>query len=117
MRIGSATEGEIEGRVFAVGQSSWVAGANDSIEITCDNLVMATPAHITAQLLKDVPGMPELGIRKASQLTGYLLKGKIRPDYADHMLHIFDDTIPIVYIARRFDGNYEGDDKGTGHLS
>lgn len=75
--------------------------------ITCDNLVLATPAHITRQLLADVDGLPELDIRKASQLTGYLLKGKIKKEYADHTLHIFDDTIPIIYVAKRLDGDFE----------
>lgn len=74
---------------------------------TCDNLVLATPAHITRQLLADVDGVPELDIRKASQLTGYLLRGKIKKEYADHTLHIFDDTIPIIYVAERLDGDFE----------
>ncbi|MGI6104761.1 MAG: FAD-dependent oxidoreductase [Raoultibacter sp.] len=74
---------------------------------TCDNLVMATPAHITKQLLEPVPGLPELDIRRASELTGHLVRGKIKADYADHKVHLFDDTIPIIYIAKRFDGDYE----------
>lgn len=107
VKIGPASEQELEGRVAEVAQAGWVADSSEPIEITCDNLVMATPAHITARLLEDVSCVPDLDIRKASQLTGYLLRGKIRPDYADHMLHLFDDTIPIIYIARRFDGDYE----------
>lgn len=74
---------------------------------TCENLVLATPAHITPQLLASVDGLPALDIRKASQLTGYLLRGKIRDEYAAHTLHIFDDTIPIIYVAKRLDGDYE----------
>ena len=75
--------------------------------ITCENLVMATPAHITAQLLADGTDVAPLDIRKASQLTGYLIRGKARPGYAEHTVHLFDDTIPIIYIAKRLDGDYE----------
>ena len=68
---------------------------------------MATPAHITAQLLAEGTDVPPLDIRKASQLTGYLIRGKARPGYAEHTVHLFDDTIPIIYIAKRLDGDYE----------
>ncbi len=74
---------------------------------TCENLVMATPAHITAELLAEGTDLPRLDIRKASQLTGYLIKGKAKPGYAEHTVHLFDDTIPIIYIAKRLDGDYE----------
>ncbi len=74
---------------------------------TCENLVMATPAHITAELLAEGTDLPRLDIRKASQLTGYLIKGKAKPGYAEHTVHRFDDTIPIIYIAKRLDGDYE----------
>lgn len=80
------------------------AGGNT---FTCDNLVMASPAIDTKRLLEPVEEVPELDIREASELTGYLLRGTIKPKYRKHMLHIFDDTIPIIYIAHRFDGNYE----------
>lgn len=80
------------------------AGGNT---FTCDNLVMASPAIDTKRLLEPVEEVPELDIREASELTGYLLCGTIKPKYRKHMLHIFDDTIPIIYIAHRFDGNYE----------
>lgn len=80
------------------------AGGNT---FTCDNLVMASPAIDTKRLLEPVEEVPELDIREASELTGYLLRGIIKPKYRKHMLHIFDDTIPIIYIAHRFDGNYE----------
>lgn len=76
-------------------------------EFTAKNLVMASPAHITKQLLAGVPGVPDLDIRKASQLTGYLIRGKAKSDYAAHTVHLFDDTIPIIYIAKRLDGDFE----------
>lgn len=107
VKASAATGEETEGRIDAVKESGWVAREGELIEITCDNLVMATSAHITASLLGGLSGLPELDIRKASQLTGYLLRGKIRAEYAAHTLHIFDDTIPIIYIARRLDGDYE----------
>ena len=74
---------------------------------TCEKLVMTTPAHITAELLAEGTDLPRLDIRKASQLTGYLIKGKAKPGYAEHTVHLFDDTIPIIYIAKRLDGDYE----------
>lgn len=76
-------------------------------EFTAKNLVMASPAHITKQLLAGVPGVPDLDIRKASQLTGYLIRGKAKSGYAAHTVHLFDDTIPIIYIAKRLDGDFE----------
>ena len=76
-------------------------------EFTCDNLVMASPAKDTKALLEGIEGVPELDVRRASQLTGYLVRGQINKDYSDHDLHLFDDTIPIIYIAKRFDGDYE----------
>ncbi len=97
-----------------IGEASAVARTKDgwaiqvdSSELTCDNLVMATPAHITAQLLAAGTDLPALDIRRASQLTGYLIRGKARPEYAEHTVHLFDDTIPIIYIAKRLDGDYE----------
>lgn len=76
-------------------------------EVSCKNLVMASPAHITEQLLSGAPGVPQLDIRKASQLTGYLIKGTAKAEYSQHTVHLFDDTIPIIYIAKRLDGDYE----------
>lgn len=76
-------------------------------EFTAQNVVMASPAHITKQLLAGVPGVPALDIRKASQLTGYLIRGRAKAAYAQHTVHLFDDTIPIIYIAKRLDGDYE----------
>lgn len=74
---------------------------------TCNNLVMACPAHITKQLLEPADEVPELDIRKASELTGYLVRGTIKPAYSKHLVHLFDDSIPIIYIAKRFDGDFE----------
>lgn len=85
---------------------SWVVRVDGDM-LACENLVMATPAHITAQLLTEGTDVPPLDIRKASQLTGYLIRGKARPGYAEHTVHLFDDTIPIIYIAKRLDGDYE----------
>lgn len=75
--------------------------------VECDNLVMATPAHITAQLLKGISTVPNLDVRRASELTGYLIHGKVLSEYAGHTVHLFDDTIPIIFIAKRLDGDYE----------
>lgn len=53
--------------------------------------VALTPPRTSSRVASEAShGVPELEVRKASQLTGYLLKGKIRPDYASRMLHCFD---------------------------
>lgn len=95
-----------EAASVAKADGSWVVRVDGDI-LTCENLVMATPAHITVQLLAEGTDVPPLDIRKASQLTGYLIRGKARPGYAEHTVHLFDDTIPIIYIAKRLDGDYE----------
>ncbi len=74
---------------------------------TCKNLVMAAPAVDTQALLKPVQAVPDFEIRQASQLTGYLVRGSVKEQYRRHCLHIFDDSIPIIYVAKRFDGDYE----------
>lgn len=74
---------------------------------TVSNLVMASPAVDTQRLLEPVEGIPALDIRKASELTGYLVRGKVKRKFRGHLVHLFDDTIPIIYIAKRFDGDYE----------
>ena len=95
-----------EAASVAKADGNWTVRVGDDV-LTCENLVMATPAHITAQLLAEGTDVPPLDIRKASQLTGYLIRGKARPGYAEHTVHLFDDTIPIIYIAKRLDGDYE----------
>jgi hypothetical protein len=74
---------------------------------TAKNLVMATPADVTARLLKGIEGVPELHIRKSCQLYAYLLNGTIKPHYANHTVHIFNETTPIIFIAKRGEGEYE----------
>lgn len=85
----------------------WKVTTANGEEFTCENLVMASPAIDTKHLLDPVKDVPELDIRKASQLTGYLIRGTIKKQYRKHVVHLFDDTIPIIYIAHRFDGDYE----------
>ena len=107
-RLASGSGEVLIGEASAVARTKdgWAIQVDGS-ELTCDNLVMATPAHITAQLLAAGTDLPALDIRRASQLTGYLIRGKARPEYAEHTVHLFDDTIPIIYIAKRLDGDYE----------
>ena len=95
-----------EAERVARAEGGWRVRVGDH-DLTCENLVMATPAHITAQLLAEGTDLPALDIRRASELTGYLIRGKARPEYAGHTVHLFDDTIPIIYIAKRLDGDYE----------
>ena len=107
-RLASGSGEVLIGEASAVARTKdgWAIQVDGS-ELTCDNLVMATPAHITAQLLAAGTDLPALDIRRASQLTGYLIRGKARPGFSEHTVHLFDDTIPIIYIAKRLDGDYE----------
>ena len=107
-RLAQGSGDVLIGEATAVAKSDggWSIRVGDDM-YTCDNLVMATPAHITAELLAAVTDVVPLDIRKASQLTGYLIRGKAKPAYSGHAVHLFDDTIPIIYIAKRFDGDYE----------
>lgn len=93
--------------VEAVEGGGWQVHTAGGKTFTCDNLVMAAPATDTKRLLEGVPGVPELDIRGASQLTGYLVRGKEKTKYAEKLVHLFDDTIPIIYIASRGGGEYE----------
>ena len=97
------------GNVAAVakGKSGWQVKTEAGETFTCDNLVMATPATVTRDLLADIEGIEPIDVRGASQLTGYLMKGKIKNKYAHHLVHLFDDTIPIIYIASRGASEYE----------
>ena len=107
-RLAQGSGDVLIGEATAVAKSDggWSIRVGDDM-YTCDNLVMATPAHITAELLAAVTDVVPLDIRKASQLTGYLIRGKAKPAYSGHTVHLFDDTIPIIYIAKRLDGDYE----------
>jgi hypothetical protein len=85
----------------------WQVITQNGSVFNAKNVVMASPAHITKELLSSVEGIPELDIRKASELTGYLVRGKIKAPYCRQTVHLFEDNIPIIYIAKRFDGDYE----------
>lgn len=88
-------------------EGGWAVETEGGKRYACEWLVMATPAVDTQRLLAPVPEVPDFEIREASQLYGYLIHGQIKQQYTHHSLHIFNDQIPIIYIARRFDGDYE----------
>ncbi len=69
------------------------------------NLVIATPADVARSLLAPVLGPYE--IRAASELHAYKVAGHIKPAYAGHPLHLFDQSIPLINIGKRADGAYE----------
>lgn len=85
----------------------WSVTVKGGKTYTCDNLVLATPADITAQLLAPVQGVPDVAVRNASVLYGYLISGTIKEKYAHHAVHIFNEKTPIIFIAKRLDGDYE----------
>lgn len=94
-------------RLGAGEETGWKVTCDSGDSFTAANLVLATPADVTADLVRDVPGVPEIKVRTASQLYAYLLKGKIRDHYAKHIVHIFNERTPIIFIAKRGEGEYE----------
>ncbi len=62
------------------------------------NLVIATSADAAKQLI-DLPK-----IRSASQLFAYLVKGEIKDKFRGRDIHLFSDTSPIIYLAKRDEG-------------
>ena len=85
----------------------WQVETKSGKKMTTENLVMATPADITAEWLKGVDGVEELKIRNACELHSYLLEGKMHSQYETHTVHIFIDSIPIIFTARKRPGIYE----------
>jgi len=67
---------------------------------SADNLVLATPAAVTQELL-------DLGeIRGASQIYVYHLKGELKPVYRRNAINLFPPDGPMMLTARQFDGTY-----------
>jgi hypothetical protein len=72
---------------------------------TGTNVVLATPADVTAEIVEPVVKLPR--IRNASVLYAYLVRGKMKARYRNHIVHIFADDIPIIFTAKRKEGEYE----------
>lgn len=84
-------------------EGGWKATCDNKEVRTAKNLVMATPADVTQRLLEPVPAVAPFKARKACVLLAYLLKGKPREHYAHHVVHIFNEKTPIIYIAKRLE--------------
>lgn len=69
------------------------------------NVVLATPADVTAEIVKPVVTIPK--IREASQLWAYLVRGTMKPRYQKAIVHIFADTIPIIFTRKRTESEWE----------
>jgi hypothetical protein len=72
---------------------------------TAVHVVLATPADVTARIVKPVVKLPT--IRNASVLYAYLVRGRMMARYRNHLVHIFADDIPIIFTAKRKEGEYE----------
>lgn len=100
-----------EGSEHANGESAknsgWKVTCKDGGIYTCDNLVMTTPIDVTAKLLQNIEGLPELKVRNASVLYGYILECDPQPAFEKGIVHIFKDETPIIYIAKRKEHQYE----------
>lgn len=69
------------------------------------NIVLATPANITVEIVKPVVTMPK--IRNASVLYAYLIRGQMKARYRKHIVHIFADNIPIIFTRKRSEREWE----------
>jgi len=72
---------------------------------TAVNVVLATPADVTTRIVKPVVKLPT--IRNASVLHAHLIRGRMKARYRNHLVHIFADDIPIIFTAKRKEGEYE----------
>ncbi|MDD6730501.1 MAG: FAD-dependent oxidoreductase [Eggerthellaceae bacterium] len=79
----------------------WQVTTDQGVRKSARNLVLATPLDVTADLVAGLNGVPEVKVRKPCVLYAYLLKGKIRDHYAHHSVHIFNESTPIIFIAKR----------------
>ncbi len=79
----------------------WKVTTDQGVRKSARNLVLATPLDVTADLVAGLPGVPKVNVRKHCVLYAYLLKGKIRDHYAHHSVHIFNESTPIIFIAKR----------------
>ncbi|MBA3824902.1 MAG: FAD-dependent oxidoreductase [Ktedonobacterales bacterium] len=69
------------------------------------NVVLATPADITAKIVESVVQIAS--VRDAAELNTYLIRGSMKARYRKHIAHIFGETIPLIFTAKRKEGEYE----------
>ncbi len=95
--------------VTAVQQISggWQVSTQGGATHACENLILATPADVSAALLQPVDNVANIEVRNASVLYAYLLKAEVREHYSRHLIHIFNEKTPIIFIANRSQGEYE----------
>ncbi|MGV8083117.1 MAG: FAD-dependent oxidoreductase [Coriobacteriia bacterium] len=84
---------------------TYAVTAESGARYTAKNVVLATPADVTVELVRPVVQIPR--IRNASVLYAYLIRGQMKPRYQKHIVHIFADNIPIIFTAKRKEGEYE----------
>ncbi len=76
-------------------KNTYVITTQSGKQYTAPNVVVATPAVITKTLL-DLPR-----IRQSSQLISYLVKGQPKKKYKKHDIHVFSDTLPLIFYYHR----------------
>lgn len=86
-------------------EGGWRVTTAGGVSLEGERLVVATPADVARDLLEPIVGPYE--IRNASELHAYKVSGHIRPEYAGHDLHLFDESLPLINIGARPDGAYE----------
>lgn len=76
----------------------WQVVTEDKMSYQCDNLIVATPASVTAELL----GIE--GIRKPSKLVSYLCSGTVKSPFNKCTANYFSDEFDIIALNKRPDG-------------
>jgi hypothetical protein len=69
------------------------------------NIVLATPADVTVEIVKPVVKIPR--IRNTSTLWTFLVRGRMKPRYQEAVVHIFGDTIPLIFTRKRSESEWE----------
>ncbi len=81
------------------GTDHYVIRTRGGIEAVADNVVVATPTHVSARLL-------ELGPVKAPVSAHlFLVAGDLRQPWTSAMISIFPEGDPLLAIARQVDGS------------
>jgi len=87
------------------GNGSYAIDTTSGTVYDAKNVVLATPADVTAEIVKPVVEIPQ--IRNASVLWSFLVRGKMKPRYQDAIVHIFADHIPLIFTHKRTESEWE----------
>jgi hypothetical protein len=87
------------------GDGAYAVDTKSGVTYTAKNVVLATPADVTVEIVKPVVEIP--AIRNAPPLYGMLIRGRMKERYQKAIVHIFTDTIPIIWTRKRTESEWE----------